>query len=174
MRKHAAATRSPAIWGLAVKSLLVFAGTLALAITFLLSPISQPLRSALEIFLAHAVGSFLRLFEGSVSIAGSIITLGGFSAEIVPACTGLFTTSIFVAAVLAYPASPKSKIWGIAMGVAGIMAINWLRILTLLLIGAYYYPAFEFSHLIVWRSLVIFAAAWLWLFWVQRFAHATP
>lgn len=101
-----------------------------------------------------------------------MVTIRGFSAEIVPACTGLFTMSIFLAAVFAYPCKLKHKLLGVALGVLGILALNWIRIVTLLLIGAYHPQAFEFTHLMVWRSLVVFAAALLWLFWVQRFAHA--
>lgn len=172
MRKHAA-SRSLAIWGLAVKSLVVFAGTLALAITFLLSPISRALRTQLEVFLAQTTGTFLSWFDHSVAILGSTVRVNDFSAEIIPACTGLFTTSIYMAAVLAYPCTWRSKLLGMALGVFGILALNWMRIVSLLLIGAYYRPAFEFAHLFVWRSLVIFAAGILWLYWVKRFAHAT-
>ena len=169
-----ASSGSSALWGRVLRALVIFGGTLAIAITFLLSPASQALRNLLESFLAQTAATFLRLFDPSTSVTGSTISINGFAAEIVPACTGLFTTSIFLAAVLAYPSSLPRKLQGIALGVLGIMALNWIRIITLLLIGGYYYPAFEFTHLILWRSLVIFGAAVLWLFWIQRFAHAAP
>ena len=162
------------VWGLALRSLAIFAGTLALAITFLLSPASRSLRTPLELFLAQTAGAFLSWFNHSVSVLNLMVTVNGFSAEIIPACTGLFSTSIFLAAVLAYPSTAKSKLLGLTIGLLGILTLNWIRIVSLLLIGAYYRPAFEFTHLVVWRSLVIFVALFLWLFWVNRFArHAT-
>ena len=168
-------TRSPdgwfAVWGLALRSLVIFAGTLAIAITFLLSPASRALRTSLELFLAQTAGAFLSWFQHSVSVLGSMVTVNDFSAEIIPACTGLFSTSIFLAAVLAYPSTAKSKLLGLAIGVFGILALNWLRIVSLLVIGAHWRPAFEFTHLVVWRSLVIFFALFLWLFWVKRFTR---
>jgi exosortase H (IPTLxxWG-CTERM-specific) len=161
-----------ALWNPVLRSLGIFAGTLALAVTFWLSPASRGLRTWLEGFLAYTSGTFLSWFDRSVSVLGSVVTVQDFSAEIIPACTGLFSTSIYVAAVLAYPASIKSKLQGIALGVLGILALNWVRIVSLLLLGAYYPPAFEFVHLVLWRSVVIFFALFLWLYWARRFAHA--
>jgi len=54
----------------------------------------------------------------------------------------------------------------------GILTLNWVRIISLMLIGAYWNTAFEFAHLVVWQSLAVFFAAFLWLLWVQRIAHA--
>lgn len=154
----------------ALRSLLLFFGALSISITYLLSPISRPLRTALEHFLAWTTGGFLSWFDPTVAVMGSVVAIQGFVASIVPACTGLFTTAIFLSAVLALPSSWKQKLSGALWGIMGILAFNWVRIVTLLLIGAYIPDALDFMHLVVWRSLLIFFALFLWLRWADSIA----
>ena len=163
-------------WALALRSLVLFVGTLSGAIAYLLSPLSRPFRTALENVLAETSGAFLRLFEPTVTVTGSLVSIRGFVADIVPACTGIFTTSIFVAAVLAFPCSFRRKLYGTLLGVLGILAFNWIRIVSLLAIGAYAPQALDVMHLVVWRSLAIFFALLLWLGWVRGVGarHAAP
>lgn len=156
----------------ALKMLLTFGVAISVGITYWLSPISRSVQGPLERFLAFMTGSFLGWFNPTVSIRGTTISIEGFTANIVPACTGLFTMTIYVAAVLAYPCTFKRKGQGILIGVLGILALNWVRINSLLLIGAYWNAVFDFAHLVIWQSLIVFFAAFLWLFWVQRFVHA--
>ena len=154
----------------ALSSLLLFFGALSISITYLLSPLSRPLRTAVEHFLAWTTGGVLSWFDPTVSVAGSVVAIQGFVANIVPACTGLFTTTIFLSAVLALPSPIKQKLYGVLLGIAGILAFNWVRIVTLLLIGAYLPDALDFMHLVVWRSLLIFFALFLWLRWANGIA----
>ena len=154
----------------ALRPLLLFGGALSLSITYLLSPLSRPLRTAVEHLLAWTTGGFLGWFDPTVSVAGSVVAIQGFVANIVPACTGLFTMAIFLSAVLALPSPIQQKLYGVLLGIAGILAFNWVRIVTLLLIGAYLPDALDFMHLVVWRSLLIFFALFLWLRWANGIA----
>lgn len=147
-------------------------GVLGASITYLLSPASRPLRTALEHLLAATSGGFLRRFDPTVSVAGSTVSIQGFIAEIIPACTGVFLIAIFLAAVLAFPCSIGRKAYGVLLGVLGILAFNWVRIVTLLLVGAYAPAAFSFLHLVFWRVLAIFFAWVLWLGWARGIAPA--
>jgi len=162
----------PISYATSVKTLLIFASTLAVGISYWLSPASSALQRALEHFLAWATGGALYWITPSVSMLGTVISVSGFTANIVPACTGLFTITIFVAAVLAYPCTLQRRALGVVLGIVGILTLNWVRIISLMLIGAYWNTAFEFAHLVVWQSLAVFFAAFLWLLWVQRIAHA--
>jgi len=152
----------------ALKSVVLFFGTIAVGITFWLNPASRAVQEPLERFLALTTGTFLSWFNNTVSISNTTIQVEGFIANIVPACTGLFTLTMYAAAVLAFPCSLKQKTKGLALGIGSILALNWVRINSLLLIGAYWNEAFDFAHLVVWQTIAIVFAVFVWLFWVQR------
>lgn len=154
-----------------IKIAVIFLATIGVGITYLLNPASRVLQDPLEKFLATITGTVLSWFNATVQIYDSTIVIESFVANIVPACTGLFTTTIYIAAVLAYPSSLKRKAQGVIFGVLAIMLINAIRIISLLLIGAYWVDAFEFVHLVIWQTAAVVFAVFLWLFWVQRFAH---
>ena len=151
-----------------IRSSALFGGSLALAITYLLSPASRPFRSSVEHLLAQSTGAFLSWFDPSVLVNSTTVTINGFTAQVIPACTGLFTTAIFLAAVIAFPCPWRRKLSGLALGVFGLFAVNWIRIVSLLLIGGYWPSAFDVTHLLIWRSGVLVIAAFLWLSWARR------
>jgi len=150
---------------------VIFIATIGVGITYLLNPASRVLQDPLERFLAAFTGTVLSWFNSSVQIYDSTIVIESFAANIVPACTGLFTTTIYIAAVLAYPCSLKRKLQGVVLGVAAIMLVNAIRIISLLVVGAYWIDAFDFAHLVIWQTVAVVFAVFLWLFWIQRFAH---
>ena len=154
-----------------VQAAALFGGSLALAITYLLSPASGPFRSLVERLLAQSTGTALSWVDPSVVVGATTVTINGFAAQVIPACTGLFTTAVFLAAVIAYPTSWRHKLAGAAIGAFGLLAVNWTRIVSLLAIGGYWPSAFDVAHLLVWRSVVLLVAALLWLSWARRAAH---
>jgi len=157
-------------WGF-IQSAALFTGSLALAITYLLSPASRPFRQLIERLLAQSTGTVLSWVDPSVLVENTTVTINGFAAQVIPACTGLFTTAIFLAAVIAYPAAWLHKLRGVAIGIFGLLAVNWIRIVSLLVIGGYWPNAFDVAHLLVWRSVVLMIAAFLWLGWARKAAH---
>ncbi len=91
-----------------------------------------------------------------------------YTADIIFECTAVFPLMIFLAAVVAYPATLRAKAFGLAAGVPTILLFNQVRLLTLFFIGRYYPAAFETAHLVVWQSLMIFFTLALWLAWALR------
>ncbi len=160
-------------WGPSLKAIAIFLVIIGAGITYLLNPASRVVQAPLESFYAWAASGVLGLFFESAYRSGTTIALNGFAANIVPACTGLFTITIYVAAVLAFPASLAHKLKGLGFGVLSIMALNGIRIVTLMLIGAHWRGAFDFAHLVIWQSIAIFFAVFLWLFWVERMKRAS-
>jgi exosortase/archaeosortase family protein len=95
-----------------------------------------------------------------------------FEVDVTAACSGAVPTSIYLAAVLAYPASGRAKLIGSLMGIAAIYLINITRVCGLFFIGLYSHRLFHETHVYVAQALVIAAAVALWLYWAGRFAHA--
>jgi exosortase/archaeosortase family protein len=95
-----------------------------------------------------------------------------FEVDVTAACSGAVPTSIYLAAVLAYPAGRRAKLIGSAMGIGAIYLINILRVCVLFFVGLYSHQLFHETHVYVAQALVIAAAVALWLYWAGRFAHA--
>ncbi|GIW41614.1 MAG: hypothetical protein KatS3mg076_2191 [Candidatus Binatia bacterium] len=115
----------------------------------------------------------LGLFLGwDVTKNGTILGVGSFEVDVSPACSGAVPTIIYLAAVLAYPASWRAKMLGAGIGVLVINGLNLLRVVALFLVGLYASRYFHDTHVYVAQALVVGVAVATWLFWAGRFAHA--
>jgi exosortase H (IPTLxxWG-CTERM-specific) len=83
-------------------------------------------------------------------------------------CTAVFPAGIFAAAVLAFPTRWLWKLFGLSAGLAALVVINQVRLVSLVYIGHSFPDAFEFSHHVVWQSLIIFFTLVVWLLWASR------
>jgi exosortase/archaeosortase family protein len=113
-----------------------------------------------------AIGGF------PVERMGTIMGSGSFEVDIAPACSGAVPTSIYLAAVYAYPTSWRARWVGTAIGIGVIQLVNIFRVCALFLIGLYYHEAFHDTHVYVAQALVVCVAVALWLYWATRFADA--
>ncbi len=118
---------------------------------------------------ASLVGGVLSIFSSQVSNHDSIIIYRGFPVEIIDECTGIFEIFIYMAAVLAYSTSIKKKLIGFALGIPAIYIFNVIRIIFLLMAGAYSQRLFDFMHLYFWQGtlIIMISSVWAgWLYWV--------
>ena len=121
--------------------------------------------------VAKASGFTLDLIGQDIRMDGTKIYGSRFSVNIRNGCNGLETMIIFLAAVLAFPSSWRSRILGLLAGGLAIQAVNLVRVVALYLTGAYYPKFFDSSHTVVWQTIVILFGVLLWIFWAQRFAE---
>ncbi len=120
-------------------------------------------------FTATATGAIANLFGASATVDGSLISSPDFSMSIVFGCTGIVPIGIFVSAVLAYPCTARQKAAGIALGIVVLYALNLVRTVSLLFIGAHFSQSiFDTAHFLIWQPIMILTAIVLWLFWVER------
>ena len=108
---------------------------------------------------------------GEASASGHHLSFNGFSASIEGACDGVQPTYIYLAAVLAFPSRWRDKGWGILIGIPAIFLINFARIVTVMLCGAYWPDLFERVHLYGWQALVIALTLAVWVFWAEVFVR---
>ena len=113
-----------------------------------------------------AIGGF------PVERMGTIMGSGSFEVDIAPACSGAVPTSIYLAAVFAYPTSWRARWLGTGIGIGVIQLVNIFRVCALFLIGLYFHAAFHDTHVYVAQALVVCVAVALWLYWATRFADA--
>jgi exosortase H (IPTLxxWG-CTERM-specific) len=118
--------------------------------------------------IAKASGITLNLIGQDIRMSGTAISNRRFGVNIRNGCNGLETMIIFLAAVLAFPASWKARLAGLAFGAVSIQGINLVRVVALFLTGAYYPKFFDSSHTVVWQTIVILFGVMMWILWAQR------
>ncbi len=120
--------------------------------------------------VARASAGVLDLLGQHATHEGTVIRGARFAVNIRNGCNGVETILIFLAAVIAFPATWRARFAGLALGIAGIQAVNLVRVVALFLTGAYLPHLFDTSHTVVWQTLVILFSVLAWIFWASRFA----
>ena len=127
----------------------------------------------LSAWMSYGVLRALGLAAGfPVGKDGTIMSSGPFEVDIAPACSGAVPTSIYLAAVYAYPTSWRARWVGTALGIGVIQVVNVFRVSVLFLVGLYFHQIFHETHVYVAQALVVCVAVALWLYWATRFADA--
>lgn len=121
--------------------------------------------------VAKVSGVALNLIGQGIEMEGTIIRNQRFAVNIRNGCNGVETMIIFLAAVLAFPASWKARGVGLVLGMLAIQGINLVRVVALFLTGSYFPKFFDSSHTVVWQTIVILFGVVLWIFWANRYAQ---
>lgn len=160
-------------WHLAARA-AVFGASLVLAAAISLGTVHMPGAGALENATAYISTLVLGAFGVSVTQDGTIIDAGGFVAIVVAECTAIDILLVFSAAVLVWPASHRAKAAGILLLAPVIVALNLVRVISLLLTGIEFPEHFEAAHYRVWQPAMILAAIAMWLLWQRWASRRTP
>ena len=154
-----------------VRALLIYAGSL-LGLLFLYASLDDtPLLDPLLSFNAQATGLLASAFGSSVQVSGSLILADTIAFRIVEECTSLAPFAIFVAAIIAFPATLPRKLVGILLGFVALSAVNLVRITSLVYIGTTFPEALDVAHLLVWQSIMVIVSVMLWLVWMRRYGY---
>lgn len=110
----------------------------------------------------------LRLLGESATVSGWTISTPRFALEIQRGCDAIDPIAIFVVGVLAFPSGWRRKVPGLAVGIAALLLLNQVRIVSLYYVGVHAPGWFEAMHVEVWQPIFIVIAALLWLAWIWR------
>src|SRR5436305_1539405 len=152
-------------------SLILFPGLLAggfslISLNWVNDHAIEPLTGG----IARVSGAVLNVLGQKVTMTGTVIRSPRFAVNIRNGCNGVEAMLIFLAAVLAFPASWKSRLAGLGLGIAAIQVVNLIRVVVLFLTGVYFPKIFDTSHTVIWQTIVILFGVMLWIFWANRFA----
>ena len=165
--EDAGAGQAPRIARFAVLFLLLSVGLTLAAST---PPATRLVHEPLQRGVARIAMWILAPF-GESHVRGASLDYKNFGVEIVEACDGVLPSIIFLAAVLAFPSRWRDKALGALIGLPSIFAINLVRVVTLMFVGAARPEIFEQVHIYVWQAIVIACAMGLWVFWAERFVR---
>ena len=130
----------------------------------LLYPFSEKLVFA----TAYVVGLVLNLFGMETQVSQKFVTMKNLSIEVIVECTGVYEIIILSAAMLAYPAGFKKKLWGILLGVPFIFLVNIFRMVLIAVFSNYRPAIFELLHLYFWQVALILIILSAWILWIEK------
>jgi exosortase family protein XrtM len=87
--------------------------------------------------------------------------------EVVRGCDGAGALFLLMSAVLAFSASFKQKLYGLIVGIAFLVLMNWLRILVLYVIAVYQQSWFNLIHSYFAPTLIIILGCLIFLTWTE-------
>ena len=155
--------------------LITFLVVLAASFAFLAwKPVNDGIVEPFTGQIAKASGVALRAIGQDVTRAGTMLRSPRFAVNIKNGCNGVEAMVILLAAIVAFPAPWKARLLGLAAGAAAIQLVNLVRVVALVLTGAYLPRLFDASHTVVWQSLVILSAVLIWILWARRVAPHRP
>lgn len=156
-----------------IKFCLIFLGLLVILTTTFpfLSDKFNPQLSWLMVATADLTGFLLKLFGMTVNISGRVVSLNNFSMEVVGECTGLYEMLIFLAAMIAYPASYKKKLIGAGLGLPLLYVINVIRMMFIAVVGNWSPQTFDFMHMYFWQVAMILIIVSVWVLWIEKVVH---
>ena len=152
-----------------ILSVLRFAVAVIVATT-VLTQWGKAFFPATERATAWLTGVGLQALGMDPVVTGTHIQVQGFSLAIISECTGVLPAIIFLIGVLAAPFRWRSRISGIFIGVPALILLNWIRMVSLSVVGVHFPAEFDTIHLVVWQPLYVFATAVLWFAWAWH-AH---
>ena len=145
----------------------IFSASLIAAGGVIAGTVNIPGVDALARGLAYMAGFALGMLGVPASLDGAVINMDGFAAVVVAECTAIELILVFSAAVLVSPVSLKARLWALALGVSALCALNLVRIVSLMLVGAGFPEYFEMAHLKVGQTAMAVAALAMWLLWLR-------
>ena len=106
-----------------------------------------------------------------VEVTGTVMRSSRFALDVRNGCNGVEAAILLASAILAFPATMRSRLLGLTVACVAIEALNLVRLATLFWLGEHYRPIFDFVHIAVWQSLIILAAISIFILWSWKFAE---
>ena len=166
-------TTKPGIWkrwGHVIEAWVVFVVSAAVLIQILIW--ARPFTDThVTRWVAVYTAWVLDLMGADAEARGKIIVSSIGSVEIIRECTAVYPTALYLSAVFAYRCTWRRKLIGVLGGIVAIQILNLIRIISLVYIQRSYPDAFEYMHMVVWQSLIVFLTGLLWLLWSTEFSQ---
>jgi exosortase H (IPTLxxWG-CTERM-specific) len=124
--------------------------------------------------VARCAAAFLGGIGSGIVVTGTVMRSPSFALDVHNGCNGVEAAILLIAAILAFPASLRSRLLGIAASGVAIELLNLVRLSSLFWLGEHHRQVFDFFHVAVWQSLIILAAISLFVFWSLKFAERPP
>jgi exosortase H (IPTLxxWG-CTERM-specific) len=163
--------------GFARKPGIVFvARFFAALIVFYLVIASNPVNDHVIVpfteLIVHTTAFVLRGMHEPIEVVGTVIrTSPRFALDVRNGCNAVEAMMLLAAAMIAFPATLRSRLTGLLVASAAIQIVNLVRISSLVWLGEHHREAFDIVHVAVWQTIVILFALTMFVFWSLKFAE---
>lgn len=113
------------------------------------------------------IGSVLINIFGYATVAKDTMIEGDFIMNVKRGCDAIEPIGLASCIILAYPTVFKRKLPGLLVGIAVLLLINLIRIVTLYMTGIHAPKFFEVMHLEVWQFIFIVLAVLYSILWIR-------
>ncbi len=117
--------------------------------------------------IAKAVYATLYVLGFDADLEGPVVGTTAFHTKIVAGCDAMEAIGLFGSAVLAFPAALRARLIFVCIGTVGILAMNVVRLATLVLVGTYFRSVFDTIHWDLWPALLILYVLAFWFVWIR-------
>jgi exosortase/archaeosortase family protein len=125
-----------------------------------------------QVVVAREVAFFLKIFGYNYTQTGGSIVFftphGGENLQIIPECTGLYTSIIYFSIIGAYPARIGEKLAGLLIGLPAIHVLNLIRMVFIAWILYVRHDLFELFHGYLWQAGFLIFMILLVIFWLGK------
>ncbi len=136
-----------------------------------LEPVNEHVVLPFTGLVVDASAFVLRSFHQPIDVTGTVIRSPRFALDVRNGCNGVEAMMVLAAAMLAFPATLRSRAIGLVAGSIAIQILNLVRVSSLVWLGEHHRRFFDFVHVGVWQSIVILAAVSMFVFWSWKFAE---
>ncbi len=153
--------------GVWLRFLAVMLGFTAAALLVYREPVIGPAFVPIQRATAQATLALVHILgEQGARFEAILYHPGGFGYEISHGCTGFLPAAFVLVGMLAYPASARSRMVGILIGVPFILALNLARLVHLFVVGVRWPAMFDLAHEVIWQAVMVVSVFLVWLGWV--------
>jgi len=121
----------------------------------------------LSVFTANATIRVLSFIGLHLQQAGVTLITPAGPVEIAESCTGSLVFLIFAAAIIPFPASWKSRLKGLALGLLTLLFINLFRTSLIVLVVSRFPGSLWSLHIVVGQIIVIAGMMGVFLWWIK-------
>lgn len=140
---------------------------LCIALYFLINWVPSRFIEPINVYTARMCGLLLGILGLSTHVHGPFVTAGGFSVKIITECSAVFVCALFSSFVLAYPASPRDKAFGLVFGLPLLFLVNLLRLLIVFLVGLRVPALFQAVHIYLGQIMMVLFLILACLIWLR-------
>ena len=126
-------------------------------------PVNDAVVVPFTAFLVKVSAVILAAIGEKVVTEGTVIRSSLFAVDVKNGCNGDRGDAHPRCRVLAFPAPPKARAAGLAIGLLVIQAVNLVRVVSLFWLGVHRRDVFELFHTAIWQTILILLAVGIFL-----------
>ncbi len=137
-----------------------------------LGPVNDHVIVPFTELIVRATALVLRGIHEPIDVAGTVIrTSSRFALDVHNGCNGVEAMMLLASAMIAFPATFRSRLAGLLVTSSAIQILNLLRVSSLVWLGEHHHDVFDVVHVAVWQTIVILAAVSMFVLWSLKFAE---